>query len=138
MPAPSASSDTVGSVLATATATLERAGVSEARTHAELLLAQLLETDRGGLFVRRGDSLVADVSRKFAEWVRRRASREPLQHVLGTQEFYGREFKSDARALVPRPETEGLVEALQRFKERWQISKLHGNLQNREGLCRSL
>jgi len=115
MHAQSASSETIGEVLTTAIATLERAGVSEARVNAELLLAHLLDTDRGGVFVRRSETLPQPVARRYAEWLARRASREPLQHVIGTQEFYGREFISDARALVPRPETEGLVEAVLRL-----------------------
>jgi release factor glutamine methyltransferase len=51
------------------------------------------------------------VASRYALWVRRRAGREPLQHVTGTQEFYGLALKTDRRALIPRPETEGLVEA---------------------------
>jgi release factor glutamine methyltransferase len=115
MPAQSASSETLGAALATATAALEKAGVSEARANAELLLAYLLDTDRGGLFVHRRDRLDADVAARYAELVRRRATREPLQHVTGIQEFHGLELGADRRALVPRPETEGLVEAVLRL-----------------------
>jgi release factor glutamine methyltransferase len=110
MPDRAASPGTVGEALARATSELRRAGVSEAGANAELLLAHLLDTDRGGLFVRRHDPLDAAVGVRYAGWVRRRASREPLQHVTGEQEFHGLMLKADRRALVPRPETEGLVE----------------------------
>jgi release factor glutamine methyltransferase len=105
------SAETIGEALAAATATLREAGVAEARANAELLLGHLLQTDRGGLIVRRRDRLDSGVATRYAGWIRRRASREPLQHVTGVQEFFGLEIKTDGRALVPRPETEGLVEA---------------------------
>jgi release factor glutamine methyltransferase len=115
MPDRSASPDTVGDALAVATSKLRRAGVDEARANAELLLAHLLDTDRGGLFIRRRDRLDAAIAVRYSDWVRRRASREPLQHVIGEQEFCGLALKADRRALVPRPETEGLVEAALRL-----------------------
>ena len=112
MSSPSASSETVGDLLAYATASLAGAGVDAARANAELLLAYLLDTDRGGLFVRRGERVDAALAERYADWIRRRATREPLQHVTGQQEFYGLAMATDRRALVPRPETEGLVEAV--------------------------
>jgi len=112
MDAPSAKSKTVGGLLAGATDTFERAAVPEPRANAELLLAQLLDTDRGWLFVHREAILEGDAAERYESWVRRRATREPLQHVTGVQEFYGLSLKADPRALVPRPETEGLVEAV--------------------------
>ncbi len=105
------SSETIGDALSAGTARLERAGVTAARHDAERLLAHLLGTDRGGLFLRRGDTLDGRMSRRYSGWIRRRADREPLQHVLEVQEFYGLSLLTDGRALVPRPETEGLVQA---------------------------
>jgi release factor glutamine methyltransferase len=102
---------TVEGALAAAASRLERAGVPQARLNAELLLADLLGTDRGGLLVSRRDSLDRDLSRRYVERVRRRELREPLQHITGFQEFYGLAFRVDRRVLVPRPETEGLIEA---------------------------
>jgi len=80
------------------------------RRDAELLLAHLLSTDRGGLLVRRDDLLAAALATRYERWIERRGAREPLQHVIGEQAFFGFEFKVDRRALVPRPETELLVE----------------------------
>jgi release factor glutamine methyltransferase len=93
------------------TARLERAGVTAARHDAERLLADLLGTDRGGLFLRRDALLDRRIARRYSDWIRRRAGREPLQHVTEVQEFYGLSLLADRRALVPRPETEGLVAA---------------------------
>lgn len=103
---------TVGAALAAAGEQLARAGVPEPRANAEILLAQLLGTDRGGLFVRRRENLDRSVAVRLERWVDRRAGREPLQHITGSQEFHGLSFKVDRRALIPRPETEGLVDAL--------------------------
>jgi release factor glutamine methyltransferase len=91
---------------------LERAGVPDARTDAELLLSELLGLGRGALFLRRGEAPRRAVAERFERWVGRRARREPLQHIIGNQEFYGLTFHVDARVLVPRSESEGLVDAL--------------------------
>jgi release factor glutamine methyltransferase len=105
------SAETIGATLDRAAARLAAAGVAPARTEAVLLLAHLLETDRGGVLVRRREALPSATATRFAGFVERRARREPLQHVTGIEEFCGLTLGIDARALVPRPETEGLVEA---------------------------
>jgi len=102
---------TVGAALVAAERRLAAAQVPDARVDAELLLAALLGTGRGGVVARKSDTLDPRLGRTFGEWVERRARREPLQHVLGRQEFHGLEFRTDRRALVPRPETETLVDA---------------------------
>jgi len=101
---------TIGEAVGRAEAILTRAGIAEARLDAELLLAQLLGIDRGALFLARREPLAGDLARRYEERVARRGQRVPLQHVTGEQEFFGLTFRTDARALVPRPETEGLVE----------------------------
>lgn len=82
-----------------------------ARREAELLLSWVMETDRGGVVARRPDALPAGRADRFESLLRRRETREPFQYLTGEQEFYGLEFGVDRRVLVPRPETEGVVEA---------------------------
>jgi len=101
----------VGDTLQRAEQVLREAGVAEARVNAEFLLSHLLQTDRGGLFLKRGETLADDHADRFERLLTRRARREPLQHVIGSQEFYGLEFDCDRRALIPRPETELLVDS---------------------------
>lgn len=91
---------------------LEQASVPDAGHDAELLLAQLLELDRGAMLVRREERIDPALAERYADWIERRAGREPLQHILGTQEFHGLEFEVDGRVLIPRQETEGLVDAV--------------------------
>jgi release factor glutamine methyltransferase len=102
---------TIAGALEGAAARLEGAGVPDARLNAELLLADLLTIDRGGLQVRRREELDPTIAGDFEIRIRRRENREPLQHITGFQEFYGLAFAVDRRVLVPRPESEGLVEA---------------------------
>ncbi|ANM29213.1 hypothetical protein ABI59_05815 [Acidobacteria bacterium Mor1] len=103
---------TVAAALERATTRLEGSGVEEPRLNAELLLSCLLGCDRGGLFVRRPDILAEDVLGPFESAVVRRANREPLQYITGFQEFHGVDIAVDSRVLIPRPETEGLVDAV--------------------------
>jgi release factor glutamine methyltransferase len=85
-------------------------GIDTPRLDAEVLLAHVLRVDRVGLYLRYDQPLSAEEMERFRDFVRRRANREPVAHLVGTKEFYGLSFLTDARALVPRPETEILVE----------------------------
>lgn len=81
------------------------------RLDAELLVGHVAELDRVGLRVHGDRHLEPERWRRLDELVGRRASGEPVAYLLGTAWFYGREFEVDRRVLVPRPETELLVEA---------------------------
>ena len=96
--------------LAEATRTLLAAGVAGARLDAEVLLAEAWGTDRAGLFARLQEPVPAAALRHFGGFVARRAAREPLQYVIGRQEFWSRDFLVTRDVLIPRPETERLVE----------------------------
>jgi release factor glutamine methyltransferase len=84
--------------------------VPDARLEADLLLGDLLDLDRGGLLFERERPLDPSSSARFDSRVARRASREPLQQILGWQEFHGLRFQVDRHVLIPRPETELLVD----------------------------
>ena len=97
--------------LAAAAATLARAGVETPRADAEWLLAGLLGVGRATLALELdGGGLDADTARRYAAVVRRRAGREPLQRILGWEGFRGLRLRVTPDVLVPRPETEVLVE----------------------------
>lgn len=101
----------IAEVLRSASQILERAGVPEARRESHSLLSFILGKDRTFLITHAEDEL-DDVSvRRFQDSVERRAAGEPLQYITGVQDFFGREFRVTPDVLIPRPETELLVEA---------------------------
>lgn len=97
--------------LAVATAELRDAGCDTPRLDAELLLADAMGTTRTQLHLAPERELTRAESDRFAELLRRRRAREPVAYVLGTRAFRYIELRIDDRVLVPRPESEGLVEA---------------------------
>lgn len=84
-------------------------GVDNARLEAEWLLCEALSLDRVGLYLNFDKPLQETELSAYRTMVARRAKREPLQHILGNQEFMGLEFKTTAAALIPRHDTEVLV-----------------------------
>lgn len=105
---------TVNDILAWATPWFEQKGVDSARLTAQLLLGHVLGLERVRLFMEFDRPLNAGELARFKELVQRRAAGEPTQYLVGTQDFYGRTFKVDPRALIPRPETELLAERVLR------------------------
>jgi release factor glutamine methyltransferase len=95
-----------------------RKGVAQPRTDAEVLLAHVLGTERIQLYLRFDQPLREPELAEYREAVRRRATHEPLQYITGRQEFWSLELEVSPSVLIPRPETEVLVEkALALLKE---------------------
>jgi release factor glutamine methyltransferase len=103
-------SATVRDALGAATEALAAAGIEEARLDAEVLLAAASGRERAALLADGSAALEPAASRRFSETVRRRLRREPVAYILGRKGFRRIELAVDRRVLVPRPETELLVE----------------------------
>ena len=97
-------------LLTEARAQLQAAGVDSAALEARLLLAYAIDVAPKSLLAEPDQEVPADAELRFREALGRRLNREPLFYITGEREFYGLPFYVDARALIPRPETELLVE----------------------------
>lgn len=104
---------TIRTLLADARQALQQRGLpaDEARLEARLLLLQRLQVDHAWLLAHEGDSLSADSLAGFQALLQRRLNGEPIAHILGQREFYGLMLKVTPDTLIPRPDTETLVEA---------------------------
>ena len=94
------------------TGLLEKAGVPDAAHDAAALMRFLLGISLTDYLTQKERAIGDEALRKYEALIRRRASRVPLQHITGQADFYGYTFRSDARALVPRFDTEIVVEAV--------------------------
>lgn len=102
---------------------LEEKGISSPRFNAELLLSDTLKTNRMDLYLNFEKPLLDSELNDFRAKIKRRLNREPLQYITGNCGFYGLNFKVDPSVLIPRPETETLVDTL--------LEKIRsGNLEN--------
>jgi len=108
-------SQILASLLCEATAQLTAHAVPDAQLDAEVLLAYVLGTNRAGLYARLHDPYSSQHAQAFQHLVQRRARREPLQYITGVQEFWSLPFRVDQRVLIPRPETEVVVETALRL-----------------------
>ena len=102
---------TISEALREASQILQAAGVPEERREAGSLLSFVIARDRTFLISHADDQLAESSVGQFREAVERRAAGEPLQYITGVQDFFGREFCVTPDVLIPRPETELLVEA---------------------------
>ena len=101
---------TIGTHIRDATKRLNAAGCNSPRLDAELLLGHVLDLNRAQLIARSEDPISRDVERAYRALIERRARREPLAYIVGNREFFGLEFEVNQHVLIPRPETELLVE----------------------------
>ena len=102
---------TVRAALDEAGSTLAVAGCDTPRLDAELLLAEALDADRAALFSHPRREIGPGAAERFQGFIARRSAREPVAYILGRQGFRFLDLDVDPRVLIPRPETELLVEA---------------------------
>jgi release factor glutamine methyltransferase len=100
----------VGELLREAAQRLSESGSETPRLDAEVLLGHVLRVDRATLLAAPEAPVGADQQQRFAELIERRVTGEPVSYIRGLKEFYGLVFSVDPRALIPRPETETLVD----------------------------
>ena len=112
-------SATVGQVLQEAIRSLESHNIPEARAAAEVLLADMLQTTRLQVYVDTALPLSPEQCSLYAARLQRRRQREPVQYIVGRQEFWCREFCVNSQVLIPRPESELLVEHGVRLAQQW-------------------
>src|SRR6478752_6506466 len=101
---------TVLEIIKRTTEFLEKRGVESARLNAELLIGHALGLKRMQLYLQFERPLSESELEKIRPLVKRRGAREPLQYIVGECDFSGLKLKVDRRALIPRPETEYLIE----------------------------
>jgi release factor glutamine methyltransferase len=94
---------TIGEALSFAQRAIER-------FDAQYMLARLMHRSRASLIANLDATLDAEVAKTFRHWVDQRAAGKPVAQIVGVREFYGREFNVNEHVLIPRPETETLVE----------------------------
>lgn len=101
---------TVARVLAWATQDFRERGMDSPRLDAELLLGRVLQANRVKLLVDASRPLIDVELSAYRQLIQRRRKGEPVAYLLGEREFYGLPFKVDGRVLIPRPDSEALVE----------------------------
>jgi len=102
---------TIGQLLAEARPRLAATPFGASTREALLLLGAVLDLSEAQVLARQENTVPSDAERRFRELLERRLGGEPVAYLLGEREFYGRSFYVDPRVLIPRPETEHVVEA---------------------------
>jgi release factor glutamine methyltransferase len=101
---------TINDALAQGTSAFAQAQLPSPRLDAQVLLAHILQVDRAVLYTYPERTLTPEQEQQFSQCIERRSQGEPVAYITGQREFYGLDFLVDKRVLIPRPETELLVE----------------------------
>lgn len=101
--------------LATGSLTLKGAGIESARLDVQLLLERAVGIERAYLLAHLDTELQTSQLHTLNSWLERRAKHEPIAYILGTKEFYGRDFMVTPDVLIPRPESESFLKLLPEF-----------------------
>ncbi|HYO99888.1 MAG TPA: peptide chain release factor N(5)-glutamine methyltransferase, partial [Pyrinomonadaceae bacterium] len=121
---PTTSSIRIAEALTKASAVLRASGIADARPDARALLSHTLARDHAFLVAHADEEIEPALYALYAERIARRAAGEPLQYITGRQEFYGLDFEVTPAVLIPRPETELLVEVALKLLPREQSAPL--------------
>ncbi len=103
--------DSPGTLLAEGRRRLSEAPFEPSTREAALLLGRVLELSEAQVMARSAEPVPAELAVRYRALLERRLTGEPIAYILGEREFYGRPFRVDSRVLIPRPETEHLIEA---------------------------
>jgi len=114
---------TVAGIIKSGADYLAKKGVESPRTACEYLLGRLLNCPHLNVYAKDKETLNEKQLEAMRRGIKRVASGEPVQYVTGRTDFMGHAFKTDPRALIPRPETETLVHAVLQEKELWNEEK---------------
>lgn len=115
---------TLASMLSVTAEKLKQHGIDSATSEAEQILSHVLCVPRHQLLLNSRHALTEKQTREIEQIVDRRCQREPLQYILGTTEFYGLEIECTNAALIPRPETELLVEAVIKLAKNFSAPRI--------------
>lgn len=96
---------------------LRESGIDRARDEAEILLAHCLNTDRLQLFLMRDAEILPEIDSCYREFISRRCHGEPLAYITSEKYFYGRKYLLNRNVLIPRPETELLIDAVLQWND---------------------
>ncbi len=118
-------STTVGRALVSATARLRDAGCATASLDAQVILAHVLVQERSWLFAHYNYTLSDDEAERYTELIARRVTSEPVAYIVGHKEFYGLDLEVDSRVLIPRWETELLVDTALDYLDTQSQRTLH-------------
>ena len=115
----------ISETIRTTTTKLLNVGIppDEARVETRIMLRWACDLSQEQLLINHAEQLPEGASRLLERVLSRRASREPLAYILGEKEFYGRIFQVDRRVLIPRPETELLIELCTQFAEQHHLQQ---------------
>ncbi|MCM3635278.1 peptide chain release factor N(5)-glutamine methyltransferase [Paenibacillus camelliae] len=116
---------TIFEKLQLATAFLRDQGVGEAKENAELLLLHVLKLERAQLLLQWQELFPANRLEEWGACLERKGNGEPIQYITSEAWFYGRRFAVSPAVLIPRPETELLVEAVLKRTSQWAEASLH-------------
>lgn len=113
----------IHSLLVESTHNLQAAGIPNPRLDAEVIIAHAMSTDRTWIISHADDILTPRQIKHITSLIKRRVSREPIAYIIGYKEFYGREYIVTPDVLIPRPESETIIDIVKQINHNEKIKK---------------